>query len=166
MGDSTKPDQTRPPEVNDRQSIAIDVLITGATHREAAEAAGVQRTTVTAWCNKNITFIAEWNRRRRQRLAAAGERLHEAIGARQSACWPPQGTGDPARRLMVAIAAQNGAKPSGLDTRTPEGKEEGGERHKKRKTHFRITEAKNQYFWLGLKQAKDLDVLSAFGNVT
>jgi len=41
------------------------------------EKTGVQRTTVTAWCNKNVVFIAERNRRRRQRLTAADERLHE-----------------------------------------------------------------------------------------
>ena len=78
MGDPTEPDQIRPPEVTDRQSIAIDALVAGSTHLEAAKLAGVQRSTVTGWCNKNIIFIAEWNRRRRQRLTAAGERLHEA----------------------------------------------------------------------------------------
>ena len=81
MEDPTGPDQTRPPEVNDRQSIAIDTLISGATHREAAQAAGVQRSTVTGWCNHNIVFIAEWNQRRRQRLAASGERLHQTMSA-------------------------------------------------------------------------------------
>jgi len=78
MNDPTEPDRIRPPGVSDKQSIAIDALVSGALQWEAAEKAGVQRTTVTAWCNKNITFIAEWNRRRRQRLTAAGERLHEA----------------------------------------------------------------------------------------
>ncbi len=78
MGNPTEPDQIRPPEVTDRQSIAIDALVAGSTHLEAAKLAGVQRSTVTGWCNKNIIFIAEWNRRRRQRLTAAGERLHEA----------------------------------------------------------------------------------------
>ena len=78
MGDPTEPDQIRPPEVTDRQSIAIDALVAGSTHLEAAKLAGVQRSTVTTWCNKNIIFIAEWNRRRRQRLTTAGERLHEA----------------------------------------------------------------------------------------
>ena len=78
MDGPTEPDQIRPPEVSDRQSIAIDALVAGSTHLEAAKLAGVQRSTVTGWCNKNITFISEWNRRRRQRLTAAGERLHEA----------------------------------------------------------------------------------------
>ena len=42
MNDPTEPDQIRPPEVTDRQSIAIDLLIGGATHREAAERASVE----------------------------------------------------------------------------------------------------------------------------
>ena len=39
MNGPTESDQIRPPEVTDRQSIAIDLLIGGATHREAAEKA-------------------------------------------------------------------------------------------------------------------------------
>ena len=95
----TEPDQIRPPEVSDRQSIAIDALIRGTTHREAAENAGVQRTTVTAWCNKNITFIAEWNRRRTQRLAAAGERLHAVTVAALDAVAESINDGDTAAAL-------------------------------------------------------------------
>ena len=95
----TEPDQIRPPEVSDRQSIAIDALIRGTTHREAAENAGVQRTTVTAWCNKNITFIAEWNRRRTQRLAAAGERLHEVTVAALDVLAESINAGDTASAL-------------------------------------------------------------------
>ena len=81
MGDPTEPDQIRPPEVNDRQSIAIDALVSGALQREAAEKAGVQRTTVTEWCNHNIAFIAERNQRREDRVEAAGERLQETLCA-------------------------------------------------------------------------------------
>ena len=40
--ESTRPGQTR---LSDSQHLAIDVLLTGGTHREAAEAAGVARTT-------------------------------------------------------------------------------------------------------------------------
>ena len=90
----TEPDQIRPREVSDRQSIAIDVLVSGATQREAAEKAGVQRSTVTGWCNKNIVFIAEWNRRRRQRLTAAGERLHEVTVAALDAVMESINNGD------------------------------------------------------------------------
>ena len=97
----TEPDQIRPPEVTDRQSIAIDVLVAGSTHLEAAKLAGVQRSTVTGWCNKNIVFIAEWNRRRRQRLAVAGERLHEAIGAALDAVAESISDGDTATALAL-----------------------------------------------------------------
>ena len=76
-----RPDRTRPPEVTDRQSIAIDALVSGATQQEAAEKARVQRTTVAEWCNHNIGFMAERNRRRRDRLEAAGEQLQETLCA-------------------------------------------------------------------------------------
>ena len=81
MGDPTEPDQIRPPEVTDRQSIAIDALVSGATQQEAAEKAGVQRTTVTEWCNHNFVFMADRNQRRRDRLEAAGEQLRETLCA-------------------------------------------------------------------------------------
>ena len=101
MGNPTESDQIRPPEVSDRQSIAIDALVAGSTHLEAAKLAGVQRTTVTAWCNKNITFIAEWNRRRKQRLAAAGERLHEVTVAALDAVSESIKGGDTAAALAL-----------------------------------------------------------------
>ena len=81
MNDPTEPDQIRPPEVSDRQSIAIDALVSGATQQEAAEKAGVQRTTVTEWCNHNFVFMADRNQRRRDRLEAAGEQLRETLCA-------------------------------------------------------------------------------------
>ena len=54
MDGPTESDQIRPPAVSDKQSIAIDALTAGCTHREAARLAGVQRSTVTAWCNHNV----------------------------------------------------------------------------------------------------------------
>ena len=101
MSDPTESDRIRPPEVSDRQSIAIDALVSGATQQEAAEKAGVQRTTVTEWCNKNIIFIAEWNRRRKQRLAAAGERLHEVTVAALDAVMESIRDGDIAAALAL-----------------------------------------------------------------
>ena len=81
MGEPTDSDQIRPPEISDRQSIAIDALVSGALQWEAAEKAGVQRTTVTAWCNHNIAFKAERNQRRQDRVEAAGEQLQETLCA-------------------------------------------------------------------------------------
>jgi len=101
MGDPTKTDQIQPPEVSDRQSIAIDALVAGSTHLEAAKLVGVQRSTVTGWCNKNITFIAEWNRRRRQRLTAAGERLHEATSTALDVVAETINSGDTATALAL-----------------------------------------------------------------
>jgi len=97
----TEADQIRPPGVSDRQSIAIDALVSGSTHLEAAKIAGVQRSTVTGWSNKNITFITEWNRRRRQRLTAAGERLHEVTGAALDAVMESINGGDTAAALAL-----------------------------------------------------------------
>ena len=77
----TDPNQIRPPEVSDQQSIAIDALVAGATHREAAKAAGASRSTVTGWVNHNITFITELNQRRQSRLVASGESLHQTMAA-------------------------------------------------------------------------------------
>ncbi len=65
----TVPDQTRPSGLSDSQHLAIDVLLTGGTHREAAEAAGVARTTVTEWVNHRSEFCRELERRRWQRLS-------------------------------------------------------------------------------------------------
>ena len=81
MDGPTESDQIRPPGVSDRQSIAIDALVSGALQREAAEKAGVQRTTVTAWCNHHIAFKAERNQRRQDRIEAAGEQLQETLYA-------------------------------------------------------------------------------------
>ena len=78
---ATNPNQIRPPEVSDQQSIAIDALVAGATHREAAEAAGACRSTVTGWVNHNITFITELNQRRQSRLVSSGETLHQTMSA-------------------------------------------------------------------------------------
>ncbi len=75
----TESDRIRPLGVSDKQSIAIDALVSGAKQREAAEKAGVQRTTVTAWCNHNIAFKAERNQRRQDRVEAAGEQLQETF---------------------------------------------------------------------------------------
>ena len=71
------PDQTRPSGLSDSQHLAIDVLLTGGTHREAAEAAGVARTTVTEWVNHRSEFCRELKRRRWQRA----EQVNDRVGA-------------------------------------------------------------------------------------
>ena len=51
-------------EVSDRQVLAIDTLVAGGTHQEAAAAAGVHRVTVSNWARRHPGFMAEVNRRR------------------------------------------------------------------------------------------------------
>ncbi len=58
----TVPDETRPVGLSDSKLIAIDTLVTGATHREAADAAGVARTTVTEWVNHRGEFRSDQSR--------------------------------------------------------------------------------------------------------
>lgn len=72
--ESTEPDQAR---LSDKQHLAIDVLMTGGTHREAAGAAGVARTTVTEWVNHRSEFCRELERRRWQRA----EQVNDRVGA-------------------------------------------------------------------------------------
>ena len=65
------------PEPNDRQLRAIDELILGATHKKAAEAAGVHRVTVTKWASGDAVFRAELNRRRRALLQEREDRIRQ-----------------------------------------------------------------------------------------
>ncbi len=120
MNDPTEPDQIRPPEVTDRQSIAIDALVSGATQQEAAEKARVQRTTVTAWCNHNFPFIAERNQRREDRVEAAGERLQETLCAALEHLGERVREGDTGAALAIVKAVGvghllNAAKPGPID---------------------------------------------------
>jgi hypothetical protein len=77
----TEPDQIRPLALDDRQLVAVDLLISGATHREVAETVGVQRTTVTHWANHHAGVIAELDRRRQEVRIAVTDRMVDLVGA-------------------------------------------------------------------------------------
>jgi transposase len=64
-------------EVSDRQVLAIDALVAGGTHQEAAAAAGVHRVTVSNWARRHPGFMAEVNRRRGELRAQRTARLRE-----------------------------------------------------------------------------------------
>ena len=70
------PDKTR---LSERQHLAIDALLGGATHNAAAQAADVSRTTVTDWGNHNVHFIAELAQRRQQRADHLSDLIAEAL---------------------------------------------------------------------------------------
>jgi hypothetical protein len=54
-------------ELSPAQTIALDVLDAGGSHTEAAGSSGVDRTTVSRWATKHPAFVAELNRRKRER---------------------------------------------------------------------------------------------------
>ncbi len=63
MAKATKPDITRH-ALSVAQQNAVDLLVTGKTDQETAEAVGVTRQTVNGWRNANPWFQAELNRQR------------------------------------------------------------------------------------------------------
>jgi hypothetical protein len=82
-------------ETSERQEIAINALLEGATHAVAAERAGVHRVTVSNWAARHPAFRAELNRRRNERaeerfarLRELDERALEAAASRLEAADP------------------------------------------------------------------------------
>jgi hypothetical protein len=57
------------------QAIAVETIDAGGTHADAASAAGVDRTTVSRWVTKHPSFVAEINRRRRDRAIENGIKI-------------------------------------------------------------------------------------------
>jgi hypothetical protein len=70
-------DKTGPLTV--QQENAIDLLIQGRSDREAADAVGVARQTVTGWRNENPDFVAELNRRRQEVWGGQVEQLKHLV---------------------------------------------------------------------------------------
>jgi hypothetical protein len=62
-------------ELTPQQALAVDALTAGATHADAAQVAGVDRTTVSRWATRHPAFIAEVNRRRLERAEATRSRV-------------------------------------------------------------------------------------------
>lgn len=79
----TKSKQTyQPADLSIEQLNAIDMLITGKSDAEVAQAVGVARQTVNTWRNKQPEFIAELNSRRKDVWQAQEQRL--AVLVRQA----------------------------------------------------------------------------------
>ncbi|MFM8323090.1 MAG: hypothetical protein ACKOC5_19440 [Chloroflexota bacterium] len=74
-----KHDNSGQPELSIEQQNAIDLLITGKSDRETAEAVGVARQTVTTWRTSNAAFIVELNRRRADLWNSQAERLRVLV---------------------------------------------------------------------------------------
>jgi transposase len=64
-------------ELSERQLVAIDALLTGATHSAAADKAGVHRVTVSKWVSGHPAFQADLSRRRQELNEQRAARLRE-----------------------------------------------------------------------------------------
>jgi hypothetical protein len=90
------------------QETACHALLSGKSITDAAEAAGVQRQTVSGWLNHDPNFIASYNRRRlaiasefETRLRSLGTKALETIEAQLDG---PQGL-DAAKTILRALAS-------------------------------------------------------------
>ena len=61
------------------QQAAIDLLVTGQTDQETADAVGVHRVTVTKWRNYDAHFQAALNQRRRDVFSVNADRLRALV---------------------------------------------------------------------------------------
>jgi transposase-like protein len=72
--------QTEDDTLSDRQRIAVESLVSGATVTEAAEVAGVSRQTVHSWMHLP-QFTAGLNRRRQERDQLLSDCLRRVLGS-------------------------------------------------------------------------------------
>lgn len=66
-------------ELSVAQQNAIDLLVGGATDREAAEKVGVTRQTVNTWRNHDVVFITQLNARRLEIWGASLDKLRSLL---------------------------------------------------------------------------------------
>lgn len=66
--------------LDERQLAALDVLGAGGSHATAAEAAGVDRVTVTRWNTRHPAFIAERSARRLDRVREHNASVRSMVG--------------------------------------------------------------------------------------
>jgi hypothetical protein len=66
-------------ELSQAQLTAVDLLATGSTMVNAAEAVSVTRQTVSVWCNNDAEFKAALNRRRQELWNEQSDRLRSLL---------------------------------------------------------------------------------------
>lgn len=114
MTKTTKPDITRP-ELSTAQLNAVDLLVTGKTDQETAEAVGVTRQTVNGWRNVNPYFRAALNARRQDLWGVTVDRLRALLPCVVAVLVEELESGEERARVALDIL-----RLSGLDrTRAP-----------------------------------------------
>ncbi len=119
MAKPTKPDRTGQ-ELSIAQLNAVDLLVTGTTDQETAEAVGVTRQTVCGWRNTNPYFRAELNRRRQDLWGVSVDQLRALVPRAVEVLGKELALGPGSARVALAIlrvAGLDHAKaPAQLDT--------------------------------------------------
>jgi hypothetical protein len=80
----TSPHDTSPsptPELQPKQTLAVEQLVAGGTVTQAAEAAGVDRTTVHRWLRNDFAFQAAYNNAQRDLRREVEDRLTRLTNA-------------------------------------------------------------------------------------
>lgn len=86
------------------QQEVIELLLAGKDDKEAAEAAGVEWSTVNEWRNTNLLFNVELNRRRRALWESQVERLRGLLALAVDSLESDLKSEDPEIRHKAAVA--------------------------------------------------------------
>lgn len=113
----TKPIKTQHLTVVQEQ--VIDALLTGATDRDAAASAGVNRSTVNQWRLHHAAFQAELNRRRSMLRAASIDRLRALLPRALDAIDHALAADPPDTRVALRIVELTGITPEELASTGP-----------------------------------------------
>lgn len=96
-----KADKNGRRELSVEQQNAIDLLVTGKTDQEVAEAVGVARQTVCGWRLYHPVFRAELNKRRKEVWGASADKLRSLLPKALKAIEEELESGE--NRLKVAL---------------------------------------------------------------
>jgi len=101
-------------ELNLKQIIVLEHLIAGATVTKAAEAGGVDRTTVHRWLREDCTFLAAYNAARRDLSREVEARLPHLAEAALGTVEAAVQNGDVRAALAVlkGLGALSGSAPT------------------------------------------------------
>ncbi|MDD5453443.1 MAG: phBC6A51 family helix-turn-helix protein [Candidatus Bipolaricaulis sp.] len=98
---ATKTDISRQRSV--KQENAVDLLVTGKTDTEVAEAVGVTRQTVNEWKNHDPVFVAALNERREELWRSGREHLRSLVVQAVKTLENDLNGPDPKLRQLAAV---------------------------------------------------------------